>query len=74
MFRKKVDEKEEKMRREEEAGMKELDKDNKRLQKLRKVNIVGSTAIPGHTMKQCSTKSTAVYRVVKTLFGRLVKY
>ena len=39
MFRKKVDEKEEKMRREEEAGMKELDKDNKRLQKLRKVNI-----------------------------------
>lgn len=72
MFRKKVDEKEEKMRREEEAGMKELDKDNKRLQKLRKVNIVGLTA--NHTMKQCSTKSTAIYRFGKTLFGRLVKY
>ena len=46
MFRKKVDEKEEKMRREEEVGMKELDKDNKRLQKLRKVNIVGLTTTP----------------------------
>ena len=38
-FRKKVEEKEEKLRKDEEAGEKEMEKDNKRLQKLRDVNV-----------------------------------